>query len=137
MPEPGNIHTSPDKTVTVGGQPHTIDDREASHIMVYLEDNDYIDSDGNITPKYHADVAAEALAPYGTKLQPIAEGVTLLIQSIYDPSLLKKLTENGNDTKIPPQSLNSNFSKKGVSGIMERNQPSVCLHRQLRFTGAY
>lgn len=38
------------KTVTVGGQPHTIDDREASHIMVYLEDNDYIDSDGNITP---------------------------------------------------------------------------------------
>ena len=29
------------------------------------------------------------------------------------------------------------FLEKGVSGIMERNQPSVCLHRQLRFTGAY
>ena len=105
------------KTVTVNGQPHTIDDREASRIMVYLEDNDYIDSEGNITPKYHADVAAESVVPYGSKLEPIAEGVTLLIQSIYDPSLLKKLTENGNDTKIPPQSLNSNFSKKEFQAL--------------------
>ena len=30
--------------------------------MVYLEDNDYVDAQGNITPKYHADLAAEALA---------------------------------------------------------------------------
>ncbi|MGM9821026.1 MAG: type III restriction-modification system endonuclease [Muribaculaceae bacterium] len=105
------------KTVTVNGQPHTIDDREASRIMVYLEDNDYIDSEGNITPKYHADVAAEAVAPYGSKLQPIAEGVTLLIQSIYDPSALKNITENGNKTKIPPQSLNSNFMKKEFQAL--------------------
>lgn len=100
------------RTVSVDGQPHTITDGEASRIMVYLEDNGYIDSEGNITPKYHADIAAESVAPYGSKLEPIAEVVTLLIQSIYDPEALKQLTEDGNNTKIPPQSLNSNFSKK-------------------------
>ena len=105
------------KTVTVDGQPHTIDDREASRIIVYLEENDYIDDEGNITQKYHQDVAAEAVVPYGDKLKPIAEGVTLLIQSIYDPAVLENITENGSKTKIPPQSLNSNFSKKEFQAL--------------------
>ncbi|MDE6638187.1 MAG: restriction endonuclease subunit R, partial [Muribaculaceae bacterium] len=70
------------KTITVEGQPHVVTDREASRIMVWLEDNEYIDDSGNITPKYHADVAAESVAPYGKQLEPMAEGVTLFINSI-------------------------------------------------------
>ncbi len=99
------------KTVMVGGQPHVVTDREASRIMVWLEDNDYIDDKGNITPKYHADVAADCLAPYGSNLQPLAEGVTLLVNSIFDPSLLGEMTVDGSKTKLPEPRLNANFSR--------------------------
>ena len=99
------------KTITVNGQPHLVTDREASRIMVWLEDNEYIDDAGNITPKYHADVAAEAVAPYGNQLAPMAEGVTLLINSIFDPNLLKEMTADGNKTKLPEPRLNANFAK--------------------------
>lgn len=99
------------KTITVEGQPHVVTDREASRIMVWLDDNGYIDDAGNITPKYHADVAAEAVAPYGKQLEPLAEGVTLLINSIFDPNLLKEMTGDGNKTKLPEPRLNANFAK--------------------------
>ncbi len=99
------------KTITVEGQPHVVTDREASRIMVWLEDNEYIDDAGNITPKYHADVAAECVAPYGKQLEPMAEGVTLLINSIFDPNLLKEMTGDGNKTKLPEPRLNANFAK--------------------------
>ncbi len=99
------------KTITVEGQPHVVTDREASRIMVWLEDNEYIDDAGNITPKYHADVAAEAIAPYGNQLAPMAEGVTLLINSIFDPNLLKEMTGDGSKTKLPESRLNANFAK--------------------------
>ena len=97
------------KTITLNGQPHVINDREASRIMVYLEDNDYVDIHGNITPKYHANLEAGTLAPLGAKLEPIAEGVTRLINSIFDPSLLAGMTENGAKTKLPEPKLNANF----------------------------
>ena len=97
------------KTIKVDGQLHIINASEASRIMVYLEDNGYVDAQGNITPKYHADVAAEALVPYGEKLAPMAEGITLLINSILDPSLLEGMTENGAKTKLPEPRLNANF----------------------------
>ena len=99
------------KTITVDGQPHVITDREASRIMVWLDDNGYIDNEGNITPKYQADVAADTVAPYGNQLAPLAEGVTLLVNSIFTPSLLTGMTENGSKTKLPEPRLNANFAK--------------------------
>lgn len=99
------------KTITVDGQPHKVDDREASSIMIYLEDNEYIDSAGNITAKYHADREAGTLVPLGTKLEHMAEGVTMLINSIFDPTLLKEMTGKGDKTKLPEPKLNANFAK--------------------------
>lgn len=97
------------KNIVIDGQPHTVTDREASRIMVYLEDNGYVDDSGNITPKYHADNEAGTLAPLGVILEPMAEGVTLLINSIFDPALLEGMTENGAKTKLPDPKLNDNF----------------------------
>lgn len=105
------------KTVTVYGQPHVITDSEASRIMVYLEDNGYVDQSGNVTPKYHADLAAEALVPYGDRLAPMAEGITRLINSIFDPSQLEDMTENGSKTSVPAQSTNSNFNKEQFQAL--------------------
>ncbi|MBD5171629.1 MAG: restriction endonuclease subunit R, partial [Bacteroidales bacterium] len=105
------------KTIKVNGQPHVVSDAEASRIMVYLEDNNYVDDNGNITPKYHADLAAEALAPYGEKLAPMAEGITMLINSIFDPSLLDGMTENGGKTKLPEPKLNANFYREEFQAL--------------------
>ena len=93
-----------------GGE-HVITDREASRIMVWLEDNEYIDNEGNITSKYREDLAAESLAPYGAQLQPMAEGITRLINSIFDPEALNDMTEDGSKTKMPEPCLNANFAK--------------------------
>ena len=100
------------KTITLDGQPHIVSDTEAGRIMIYLEDNGYVDDSGNITPKYHADREAGTLAPLPTKLQPMAEGVTRLINSIFDPSLLDGMTENGSKTKLPEPKLNANFYRE-------------------------
>ncbi len=100
------------KTITLDGQPHIVSDTEAGRIIAYLDDNGYIDDSGNITPKYHADREAGTLAPLPTKLQPMAEGVTRLINSIFDPSLLDGMTENGSKTKLPEPKLNANFYRE-------------------------
>lgn len=105
------------KTIKVNGQPHVVSDAEASRIMVYLEDNNYVDDNGNITPKYHADLAAEALVPYGEKLAPMTEGITMLINSIFDPSLLDGMTENGGKTKLPEPKLNANFYREEFQAL--------------------
>lgn len=119
------------KTITVDGQPHVVTDREASRIMVWLEDNEYIDDAGNITPKYHADVAAEAVAPYGNQLSPMAEGVTLLIKSIFDPNLLKEMTGDGSKTKLPEPRLNANFAKPEFQSLWN------AINRQYVYTVSY
>ena len=105
------------KTIKVNGQLHVISDAEASRIIFYLEDNNYVDDNGNITPKYHADLAAEALVPYGEKLAPMAEGITMLINSIFDPSLLDGMTENGGKTKLPEPKLNANFYREEFQAL--------------------
>ena len=99
------------KTITVDGQPYVINERDASRIITYLDDNGYIDDEGNITAKYHADVAAESLAPYGDKLEPMSKGITTLINGIFDPSMLADMTENGSKAKIKEIRPNKNFLK--------------------------
>lgn len=42
----------------------------------------------------------------------MAEGVTRLINSIFDPSLLDGMTENGSKTKLPEPKLNANFYRE-------------------------
>ena len=105
------------KTITLDGQPHIVSDTEAGRIIAYLDDNGYIDDSGNITPKYHADREAGTLAPLPTKLQPMSEGVTRLINSIFDPSLLDGMTENGSKTKLPEPKLNANFYREEFQAL--------------------
>jgi type III restriction enzyme len=105
------------KTVRVAGQLHTVTETEAAHIISYLDDNGYIDDRGHLTAEYHAAVVAESLAPYGRKLQPIAEGVTRLIQSIFDPKALEEMTVDDNVTKVKEQTLNDNFQREEFKAL--------------------
>ena len=90
---------------------YTITESDARRIIIYLEDNDYIDENKNITPKYREELAAGIVAPFSAKLQPIAEGVTKLINGIFDPSVLKDMVVE-EKTTTPVNKLNDNFSRK-------------------------
>jgi len=107
------------KTVILEGQPHIINDLEASRIMIYLEDNGYVNDDGIITPKYHADNESGNLALLDAKLEPMAEGVKRLINSILDPSLLDGMTEIGGKTKLPQSRLNANFYRSEFQNLWQ------------------
>ncbi|MBD5419308.1 MAG: DEAD/DEAH box helicase family protein, partial [Bacteroides sp.] len=107
------------KSINVEGEPHILSDREASRIMVWLEDNEYIDSEGSLTEKYHRDNAAGNLSPLDYQLAPMAEGIKLLVDAVLDPSLLQGMTENGSKTKLPEPRLNENFAKPEFKKLWE------------------
>lgn len=98
-------------TDSITGEVRAISDAEASRIIVYLEDNGYIDASCHLTEKYHSHVLKNELAPYGSKLAPIANDVSKLIQSIFDPKALDAMV-----TEVPVKTsaneLNDNFDDK-------------------------
>ena len=98
------------KQIKIGEEVHTISETEASRIIIYLEDNGYIDGQKNITPEYREAVANGTVAPLPQKLQPIAEGVTRLINSIFDPKALEDMVVE-EKTTTPDNKLNENFNK--------------------------
>lgn len=96
--------------IRIGEEIYTISESEASRIIVYLEDNNYIDDSNNITSEYREAVAngtVEALPP---KLQHISEGVYKLINSIFDPKALDDMIVE-EKTSVPDNKLNENFDK--------------------------
>ncbi|MBQ8672967.1 MAG: DEAD/DEAH box helicase family protein [Bacteroides sp.] len=98
------------KQIKLGEEIHTISETEASRIIIYLEDNGYIDDNKNITSQYREAVANGTVAPLPPKLQPIAEGVTRLINSIFDPKALDDMVVE-EKTTTPDNKLNENFEK--------------------------
>lgn len=104
------------KQIKIGEELHTIDELEASRIIIYLEDNGYIDEDKHITPEYREAIANGNVAPLPPKLQPIAEGVTRLINSIFDPKALDDMVTE-EKTTIQENQLNENFGKEEFQAL--------------------
>lgn len=104
------------KQIKIGEEIHTIDESEASRIIIYLEDNGYIDADKHITPEYREAITNGNVAPLPQKLQPIAEGVTRLINSIFDPKALDDMVVE-EKTTIPENKLNENFGKEEFQAL--------------------
>jgi type III restriction enzyme len=100
------------KTVLVGEKKHILNMQEARDIYRYLIKHDYIDNNDGITEAYRTDLENNRLAPLPESLAPFGEGVHALIQSVFDESVLSRMIENGNKTKIPENALNENFYKK-------------------------
>lgn len=104
------------KQIKIGEELHTIDELEASRIIIYLEDNGYIDEDKHITPEYREAIASGNVAPLPPKLQPIAEGVTRLINSIFDPKALDDMVVE-EKTTIRENQLNENFDREEFQAL--------------------
>lgn len=100
------------KTVkTADGSSYVLTPVDASRIFLYLTDNGYIDEHNHLTSAYRTAVASGSVASLPDKLQHIAEGVSKLINSIFDPAALDDMVEDGNQTKTPENVLNDNFYK--------------------------
>lgn len=104
------------KQIKMGKEIYTISESEASRIIIYLEDNGYIDEDKHITPEYREALANGNIAPLPQKLQPIAEGVTRLINSIFDPRALDDMVVE-DKTTTPENKLNDNFGKEEFQAL--------------------
>ena len=93
------------------GEQHKISLAEASSIIGYLYQNDYVDDDGRLTPTYLAAADKGELAPLPPKLQPISEGVMKLVAGIFNPKVLDDMVEPV-ETTTPENDLNENFDNE-------------------------
>ena len=100
------------KTIMLGEQSVVIDVKQAKDIYRYLLKNDYIDDEDNVTDAYRADKENHCLAPLPDSIASLAEGVHMLVQSVFDESVLNEMVTDGNRTKIQENDLNDNFYKK-------------------------
>ena len=98
------------KKFKIGEDIHTVSETEASRIIIYLEDNDYIDNNKNITSAYREAVANGTIAPLPHKLMPIEEEVTRLINTIFDTKALEDMVVE-EKTTTSDNKLNENFNK--------------------------
>ena len=106
------------KTVTAGGRPHTITEAEAEEICRYLAENGYIDGEGRVTKKYRAELESGRLAPLPETLARFGDGVHLLLQSMFDESVLDRMVENA--AKSKKTARGEDFYKKEFQALYGR-----------------
>ena len=105
------------KYVKVDGVPTIIDKNTADAIEFYLISNGYVDMKRQVTDKYRTDVKMGTVAPLPEEMQPMAEGIHALIQSVYDDSVLEDMFSDGHETKVRDNPLNENFAKKEFQAL--------------------
>lgn len=105
------------KYVKVDDVPILIDADKANAIEFYLIQNGYVDMKRKVTDKYRHEVKTGTVAELPEELKPMAEGIHILIQAVYDDSVLKDMFTNGHETKITENPLNENFAKKEFQAL--------------------
>ena len=108
------------KYVKVDGTPSLIDKNIADTIEFYLICNGYVDMKRKVTDKYRTDVKMGTVAPLPEEIQPMAEGIHTLIQSVYDDSVLKDMFTDGHETKVKENPLNDNFAKDEFQALWKQ-----------------
>ena len=86
-------------------------------IYKYLIRNDYIDDDDKVTDSYRQDIKSGTVAELPDELKPMADGIHMLIQAVYDDSVLKDMFTDGHETKVKDNPLNENFAKKEFQAL--------------------
>ena len=102
------------------GAKYTITKNDAQEIYFQLRMKNYITKDGEVTETFRKACAEEALLPLADELQPMSNSVMKLVQSIYDPSVLDGMIDNGSKTTTQDNKLNANFMKKEFQELWRR-----------------
>ena len=91
----------------------------------WLVKNDFVDRARHILPAYHEAKTTDALPPMPADLEPYREALLRLVDTVFDPSQLSKLTGNDRD-KVTPKLRRENFDKKAFRELWRRiNQKAV------------
>lgn len=102
------------------GSKYTITKNDAQEIYFQLRMKNYITKDGEVTETFRKACAEETLLPLADELQPMSNSVMKLVQSIYDPSVLKDMIDDGSKTTTPDNKLNDNFMKNEFQELWRR-----------------
>ena len=102
------------------GSKYTITKNDAQDIYYQLRTKNYITKEGEVTEIFRKACADEKLEPLADELQPMSKSVMRLVQSIYDPSVLKDMIDDGSKTTTPDNKLNDNFMKKEFQELWRR-----------------
>ena len=102
------------------GSKYTITKGDAQEIYFQLRMKNYITKDGEVTETFRKACADETLLPLADDLLPMSKSVMKLVQSIYDPSVLKDMIDDGSKTTTPDNKLNDNFMKKEFQELWRR-----------------
>lgn len=105
------------KTITTESGTLDISPALAKQIYRYLLKNDYTDDADHITEAYHEAKKAGALADLPDELQPHAEQIFTLIDSVFSESGIP-LPGDGRKPKTNP--LNANYQKKEFKELWDR-----------------
>ena len=104
----------------MGTEEHVISEMEATAIINYLFENDYVDDKGNIQQSYHEDLKNGKLAPLSKKLAPMGDQIHKLVQGIFDPSALDDMIEDANGkAEVVNDHLNENAAKDEFKRLWE------------------
>ena len=93
------------------GKDKPITEAEANNIFLQLAMKGYITVEGEVTSKFRHDYAGKMLEPFSGDIAPLTESVYKLVQSIFDPSVLNGMIEQGGKTQVTNK-LNDNAKKK-------------------------
>ena len=120
-PSVANVAYFEGRKFKIGEDEHVVSQMEASAIINYLFENDYVDDKGNIQQSYHEDLRNGTLAPLSRKLEPMGEQIHKLVQSIFDPSALAGIIEDANKkAEVVNDHLNENAAKEEFKRLWEQ-----------------
>ena len=120
-PSVANVAYFEGRKFKIGEDEHVISQMEATAIINYLYENDYVDDKGNIQQSYHEDLRNGTLAPLSKKLEPMGEQIHKLVQSIFDPSAFDDMIEDANKkAEVVNDHLNENAAKEEFKRLWEQ-----------------
>jgi len=120
-PSVANVAYFEERKFKIGEEEHVISQMEATAIINYLYENDYVDDKGNIQQSYHEDLRNGTLAPLSKKLEPMGEQIQKLVQSIFDPSAFDDMIEDANKkAEVVNDHLNDNAAKEEFKRLWEQ-----------------
>ena len=120
-PSVANVAYFEGRKFKIGEEEHVISLMEATAIVNYLFENDYVDDKGNIQQSYHEDLRNGTLAPLSKKLESMGEHIHKLVQSIFDPSAFDDMIEDANKkAEVVNDHLNENAAKDEFKRLWEQ-----------------
>ncbi len=99
------------KKVKVGEETITLNKEQAMDIYFQLRSKGYVTKSGDVTSEFRNALAENKLEPLADDLAPLTDVVYKLVQSIFDPTALEGMIENGNKPTVT-NNLNDNAKKK-------------------------